>query len=193
MQDELPSQSGPSGFLIAVSAVGVLAIGFALLLRSAMVPPVSPQIGRAFPRIEAAGWINGPGPTAEDLQGKVIVVDAWAFWCGPCRMVTPYVIELHNRYKDHGVVFIGLTSEGLDSRSIEQSRQFVSSLYIPWPNGYGATKPLSELEVDTIPQLWVIDRQNRIVFHEIGFGDNSINEMDSAIKKALTESSADKK
>ena len=193
MQDELPPPSGPSGFLIAVSAVGLLTIGFALLLRSAMAPAVSPQVGHAFPPIEVAGWINGPGPTAEDLKGKVVVVDAWAFWCGPCRMVTPYVIELHNRYKDQGVVFIGLTSEGLDSRSIDQSRQFVSSLNIPWPNGYAAIKPLSALEVDSIPQLWVIDRQNRIVFHEVGFGDNSINEMESAIKKALAESSDVKK
>ena len=193
MQDELPPPSGPSGIVIAICAVGVLAIGFTLLLRSAMVPPVSPQIGRPFPRIEAVGWIDGPGPTADDLLGKVIVVDAWAYWCGPCRAATPYVIELHNKYKDQGVVFLGLTSEGLNPKSVDLSRQFVSSLKIPWPNGYGATKTLSALEVDTIPQLWVIDRQNRIVFHELGFGDNSISEMESAIKKALAESTGVKK
>jgi thiol-disulfide isomerase/thioredoxin len=192
MQDEHSLQSGPSGFLIAVSVVGLLTIGFALLLRSAMVPPASPQLGRPFPRIEAAGWINGPAPTTADLQGRVVVVDAWAYWCGPCRMVVPDIIELQKKYKDQGVVFIGLTSEGLDSRAIDLSRQFVSSLKIPWPNGYGATKILSELEVETIPQLWVIDRQNRIVFHEVGYGGNSINEMESAIKKALAESSSHK-
>jgi hypothetical protein len=100
---------------------------------------------------------------------------------------------LQKKYKDQGVIFIGLTSEGLDSGSIDSSRQFVKSLNIPWPNGYGATKTLSELEVEGIPQLWVVDRKNRIVYHEIGFGDNSIDEMDSAIKKALMESPSDKK
>ena len=187
MQDELPPKNGPSGFLIAVTVVGIIAAGFALLFRSAMTPVVSAQIGKPFPTIEALGWINGPGPTSDDLKGKVVVLDAWAYWCGPCRMVTPAIVELHDKYKDQGVIFLGLTSEGLDSRSINLSKDYVKSLKIPWPNGYGATKILAELEVETIPQLWVVDRQGRILFHEVGFTDNSIREMDVAIQKALAE------
>ena len=95
MQDELPPPSGPSGFLIAVSAVGVLTIGFALLLRSAMAPAVSPQIGRPFPRIEAVGWINGPGPTADDLQGKVVrsVPDGYPL----CHRITQQIQRSRSR------------------------------------------------------------------------------------------------
>ena len=184
MQDELP-ESSPNGFLIAVVVVGVLAIGFALLFRAAMAPPVSAQIGKQFAPIEALGWINGSAPTPEDLKGKILVVDAWAFWCGPCRSVTPSIIELHDRFKSEDVVFLGLTGEGLDPKTLQLSKEYVKSLKIPWVNGYGATKTLTALEVEGIPQLWVVDRNNRIVFHEIGFNSSTIPQMEQTIREAL--------
>lgn len=184
MQDELPAQNGPSNFTIAVLIIGTIAFFFVMLFRAAMTPVVSPLIGKQFPAIEAAGWINGPAPTESDFKGKVLVVDAWAYWCGPCRMAIPHLIELHHAYKDKGVVFLGLTSEGRDSKAIKQSEEFVSSLEIPWINGYGATKMLTELEVDSIPQVWVVDRENRIVFHQVGTGGSDLP-MIQAIEKAL--------
>lgn len=187
MQDELPPQHGPSGFTIAVLVIGSMAIFFALLFRSAMTPVESPQLGKPFPAIEAAGWINGSALTADDLKGKVFVVDAWAFWCGPCRMIVPDIIELQKKYQGQDVVFLGLTSEGRDSKSLKLSEEFVESLKIPWVNGYGAVKTLNELEVESIPQLWVVGRDNQIVFHEIGFAGNSIELMDAAIQKALAK------
>lgn len=187
MQDELPPPDGPSGFLIALTVVGALAIGFALLFRAAMAPVPSSQIGQQFPPIEAAGWINGSEPAASDFQGKVLVVDAWAYWCGPCRMVTPNLIQLHDNFKGQDVVFLGLTSEGLDPNSIQLSKDFVKATKIPWLNGYAATKTLSALEVDSIPQLWVVDRNHRIVMHEVGFNESSIWDIEQAIKKALKE------
>src|SRR4051794_28392084 len=165
MHDELPQQYRGNGFLVALTIVGVLAIGFALLFRSAMHPMDSPFLGRQFPAVEAAGWINGKAPTTEDLRGQILVVDAWAFWCGPCRLLTPSLIELHGKYKDKGVTFIGLTSEGRDPMSLRESIDYLKSENVQWLNGYAATKTLSALDVEGIPQIWVVDRQNRIVFH----------------------------
>ena len=185
MNDELPVRRGPGGLLIAITIIGTISVGFAMLFRSMALPPTSPQIGRQFPPITAAGWINGAAPAADDFNGQVIVVDAWAYWCGPCRIATEQVVGIHDKYKSRGVRFIGLTSEGADSKSVALSRKFVSDLHVPWPNGYSATKVLSELEVDSIPQLWVIDRQNRIVFHEVGFSPTSIHDLEVALDKAL--------
>ena len=193
MSNELPQEYRSGGFFTALVVVGALAVGFALFIRSAMRPTESAQLNHEFPPIEAIGWINGPGPTAEELSGKVIVVDAWAFWCGPCRAAIPSLIGLHQKFKDRGVTFLGLTSEGLDAESIQQSRTFVESQRIPWANGYGAIKTLSKLEVDSIPQLWVVDKQNRIVFHEIGWSPRAVSEIEQVLIKAIEDSPTLKK
>ena len=190
--DELPKQYSSNGFFWAILIVGVLTIGFASFFRNALQealrPPESAMIHKEFPAIEAVGWFNEPeSPIQDQLKGQVFVVDAWAFWCGPCREAIPYVIQLHQKYKDKGVKFLGLTDEGLDPVSVKKSREFVESLKIPWPNGYGAVRTLAALNVNAIPQLWVVDRENRIVFHERGWGPSSVKEIEMAINKALTE------
>lgn len=185
MHDELPTEYSSRWFFPTVVVVGLLAIGFALMLRQSMTP----QLGKQFPRLEAAGWINGPGPTEESLRGHALVIDAWAYWCGPCRQVTPYLLKLNEKYKDRGVIFLGLTSEGKDSESIERSRKFVADEKIPWPSGYAAIKPLAELEVAGIPRLWIVDGQNRIVFDQEGWNEDTIAEMDQMLERLTANQS----
>ena len=184
MTDELPPHEGRNRFLFTLCVVGFLAIGFATMIRLAMGPE---QIGQPFPAIEVAGWINGPGPTEAELKGQVILIDAWAYWCGPCRATVPSLLELHHKYRDRGVIFLGLTSEGTDGESLEKSRDYVNSLQIPWPNGYGAVKTLDNLNVNSIPRLWVVDRSGRITLHEIGFDPNSLDGIQQALERALAK------
>lgn len=185
MNDDLPRQYRENGFLIALIVVGVFAIGFAMMFRSAIRPEDSQSLGKQFPPIEAKGWANGEAPKAEDLRGHVLVVDAWAFWCGPCRALTPSLIELHKKYKDRGVIFIGLTSHGDDPKSLRASLDFVKSENVPWLNGFAATTTLTALEVEAIPQIWVVDRHNNIVFHQQGLSQDVAESIDQAIVKGL--------
>ena len=172
--------------LMALLLVGAASIGFVLWLKQSMEPARSnsPRIGTAFPALEVQGWLNGPGPTAEELAGKILVVDAWAHWCGPCRMAAPGLIELERKYRDRGVVFLGLTSDGKESLAL--SKRFLTETRVPWPNGYGAVQPLDTLESDSIPRVWVVGRDGRIVDEIIGF-DPSHEAVRSGIERALAE------
>lgn len=118
--------------------------------------------GRPMPELRAAGWLNGDAPTAETLRGKVVVLDAWATWCGPCRAAMPKLVELHEKYADR-VLFIGLTSEPPDESA--HIGEVLDGHGARWLNGYGAGPVLTELGADYIPAYWVIGADGIVVWN----------------------------
>lgn len=169
--DRLPKSTGKP-FLFVLLIVAATALMMSRLFRE-------PAGGKA-PEIEVSGWLNGPGPKRGDLHGKVIVLDAWAFWCGPCRAQAPALVKLYEQYRDRGVVFLGLTMEGPEADA--DNRRFLAATKITWPNGYGAVKTLQALRADTIPRRWVIDRQYNLIWNE-----SSTESIEAAIDRALAE------
>ncbi len=175
-------------FKLAMSVVVVVAL--AALVRSILVEgpgrPIpgsrtaSDLLGRPAPPIKAAGWLNGETPADDFFQGKVVVVDAWAYWCRPCFDAAPELIALHQKYSDQGVVFVGLTTEQSDV--LDRSKLFLEKASITWLNGYGAIETLIELRADAIPQSWVIDRTGMIVWDY-----NSPEPIEAALDRALAK------
>lgn len=181
-----PSPSRGRSFLMAIVIVGAVAIGFAALLKQSIPSKQSQShlIGTQAPKFEVEGWLNGPGPTDAERRGKVVVVDAWAWWCGPCRMAAPDMIALEQKYRGQGVLFVGLTGEGSDT--LPKSKRFLSEAKIDWPNGYGARGTLQRLEADSIPHVTIIDRNNLIEDILIGAGDTQ-RHIEAAIQRALAK------
>ncbi|HEY1602188.1 MAG TPA: TlpA disulfide reductase family protein [Pirellulales bacterium] len=145
-------------------------------LHGNLLPPGTP-----LPPLAAEGWLNGPGPTVEELRGQVVVIDVWAFWCPPCRAAMPEMVAAYEKYHDRGVTFLGLTSEGTDTLS--ETRGVVDSATLSWPNGYGAGATIQSLGVQAIPSVFVIGRDGRVVWNIDRPGS-----MQDAIESALDKS-----
>lgn len=176
-QPPMPGRpNGGRSFGFALLVVTVAAIGFTLLIRQGS-PPKSFGV-RPAPPIRAAGWLNGTAPTAADLRGKVVVIDAWAYWCERCRAKAPELVKLYDAYHDRGVVFLGLTPEGNEVAA--ENKKFLDDVRFTWPNGYGAGQTLAALNSEALPKLWVIDRTNMIIWELPGS-----EPIEAAIDRAL--------
>ena len=105
-----------------------------------------------------------------EYAGKVLVVDIWATWCGPCRVEIPHLIELGKEFKGQGVEIIGLTTED-PAKDTEKVRDFVKEFKINYPIGFANGEFAAHLQQgrNAIPQTYVIGRDGEVYKHFVGF------------------------
>lgn len=115
-----------------------------------------------------------------DYKGKVVLVDVWATWCGPCQMIIPGVQKLHDQYKDKGLEVVAVSSE--DSATIEKFRKEHDLTYPMYTDPGSSVQ--SAFGADGIPLTFVLDRDGRVVFVQEGV---SGSDPDGPIRKAVAD------
>jgi thiol-disulfide isomerase/thioredoxin len=125
-----------------------------------------------------------------DYSGKVFVINLWATWCGPCRMETPALVQLHKEYQSRGVEMVALSTEDPDA-SAQTVMQFMRDYSVNYHVGW-AQREVAQILMQgrtSIPQSFVIGRDGRIVDRFVGFDPNSTP---ARLKKALDEALVEK-
>lgn len=124
-----------------------------------------------------------------DYSGKVLFVNLWATWCGPCRMETPELVKLNKEFKDRGVEMIGLSTEDPD-KSAQAVQEFVRAYNVDYQIGWATNEvALGLMQGRTnIPQSFIIARDGRIIRRFIGFSPQSTPvQLRQALEQALIE------
>ncbi|HEY4074145.1 MAG TPA: cytochrome c biogenesis protein DipZ [Herbaspirillum sp.] len=145
----------------------------------------------SFPSLAGATtWLNSPPLTPQALRGKVVVVDFWTYSCINCLRSLPYVKAWYEKYKDYGLVVIGVHApEFAFEKNLKNVQQAVQSLGVSYPvaldNDYAIWQRFNN---QYWPAHYFIDAAGNIRGHH--FGEGNYEESEQTIRRLLTEAGA---
>ena len=135
----------------------------------------------------ATGWLNSPPLTPEGLRGRVVLVDFWTYTCINWLRTLPYVRAWAHKYRDHGLVVVGVHTPEFDfEHDLDNVRREVKGLRVDFPvvvdNDYAIW---SAFDNHYWPALYFVDAQGQIRHHRFGEGDYDRSEQ--IIQRLLTD------
>ena len=173
---------------LANSAQGVLVAD-----GSGNVPQyISPLKGKPAPNFMLED-LTGKKVSLGSYKGRAVLINFWATWCGPCKIETPWLVELRNQYAGQGFEILGVSTEGDDLQPSDKEgwvrdksaiAKFVEQEKMPYPvliDGDSISKPYGGL--DELPTSFFVDRAGNVVAAQLGL--TSKDDIEADIRKTL--------
>jgi cytochrome c biogenesis protein CcmG/thiol:disulfide interchange protein DsbE len=155
-------------------------------------PPeyVSPLKGKPAPAF-ALEDLTGTKVALSSFKGKAVLINFWATWCAPCKIETPWLIELRNQYGPQGFEVLGISADDLDrgdakklSEEKDEIAQSATKMHIPYPVLIdGGSLSDSYGGLDELPMSFYVDRNGVVVAAQMGLTSKS--EIEANIKKSM--------
>src|SRR5712692_10371185 len=135
----------------------------------------------------ATAWLNSPPLAAADLRGKVVLIDFWTYTCINWLRTLPYVRAWAEKYRDHGVVVIGVhTPEFAFEHDIENVRRAAQDMRVEYPiaidNDYAIWRAFTN---HYWPALYLADAQGQLRYHH--FGEGQYEQSERILQHLLAE------
>jgi thiol-disulfide isomerase/thioredoxin len=170
--------------VVAVIAAGMLYFGVHMSRRAA---GPAMRVAKTSPAPDfTLDSLDGKSMRLSDLRGKAVLLNFWATWCGPCKIETPWLVELQNQYGSQGLQVVGVEM-GDDGK--DEITKFMKDMGVNYPmligkeavgDAYGG--------VPALPETFFIGRDGKIVDKIIGLKGKA--EIEDSIKKALDTETA---
>ena len=130
--------------------------------------------------------LSGQTVTLEQYRGKVVLLDFWATWCPPCRMTIPMLIKLQDKYRDDGLVILGISIDDPQQITDKDLRYFIKMNKINYPvlrYNQKVMKDYFEGERVSIPTMFVVDRNGKIRDMIVGYAPDPLKKSLAAVMK----------
>ena len=158
---------------LLAAVVGVCTIAFAA--------PIAP--GGLAPDFTLR-TLDGPNLRLQEQRGRVVLVNFWATWCGPCRQEMPHLSKLYDKYRASGFVLLGVNVDDDTKNAVD----LAAKLGLKFPVSLDSDKKVSRLyDLTAMPSTVLIDRDGKVRFVHRGYKDGYENTYDQQIRGLLKE------
>jgi len=194
--DQQPNENGAASVASSNPSVGSNPVG---ATPNAVVANAAPPAVAAVPLAQSiretkVKTTDGGSLKLDDFKNKVVVVNLWATWCGPCRMEMPDLVKLNKEYKSRGLVVLGVATTYNEHDNLDQVKEFLKTQKVDykvlWDDGALAQPLVQSVNGrGVIPQSFVISRDGKILKHFQGFNAMSTPAL---MRQAVEDALADK-
>jgi peroxiredoxin len=131
--------------------------------------------------------VDGKTITLSRLRGKVVLLDFWATWCGPCRLAMPHLNKMYMAYRERGLEIVGVS---LDKGGRELVRRFAVNMGIEYPIIMADDQVVKNYGISPIPTTYLIDRAGYISNKWVGFSQDLMGKISAETERLLSKESS---